>query len=697
MDGRAGSPGLLPGRNRLDGSVNSWKLGPHIGGRARLSRAFALLLLAVLAAGPAVADRGIELTALPTVAVADGRSTITVTATVRDSSGQIVPDGTQVVFETSLGSFRESVVATQNGFASAVLVASSIVGVARVRAGAIKFNASAVLDIPFVASRSLLSSAKDYIEVVAPRRMAYSLEDKILEASGEGQAVHLRYRDIVIKADDLQLNVPRYEVYARNATLTMGDESWAISRLYMRLDQRRGVGTMFSKQEVYSFKTAWFLALPQMNVREREVTVEITAAGVRETDTPVVRGLTEFQDISEAVTIIEAKKAVAYPSKEVHFHRAKVIVGEHHMMTVPLFRVSTRPQSPLVTDDFFNMSNNNLAIDYPYYVDLRPGRTSLFRLRYGRNYGTGLGGSSGTFLDYEFNWNQGNDMDGGLSLNGLARNDWGVNLRQFWKPSSSSTLSAQVNFPAHRSMFANVNISESFKGFHAGLNASHGQNIAGARFRNDRYSMIVEKNPIDIGRGLARLSFGLTATQTRFVSPTSDTRQERLGVRARLLGRPVPLARGHTMNLSYTVSRFTGSNLTTNMSHQATMALSSSFPSGVYLRTTYDYVADGITDFALGQHRISADAYYSRGSFTLRGFASKSLDIQRLNSSLSMNYRMSSLWRLNYGYYLDQYFGDSFLDQTVVLGYRIGYREIGISYSQRKNRIGIEILGTTFN
>ncbi|MCH7944662.1 MAG: hypothetical protein IIC73_01415 [Armatimonadetes bacterium] len=677
--------------------MNSWKLGSYMGGRARSRRAFALLLLAVLAAGPAVADRGIKLTALPTISVADGRSTITVTAIVRDSSGQIVPDGTQVVFETTLGYFREAAVVTQNGFASAVLVASDIVGVAKVRAGAIKFNASAILEIPFVANRALLSSARDYIEVVAPLRMAYSLEDKILEASGEGQGVHLQYRDIVIEADDLQLKVPNYEVRARNAKLTIGDESWELSRLYMRLDQRRGVGTAVYKQEFYRFETAWFLALPKKIVRERLGTVEITASGVTPTNTPVVKGITDFVDISEAVTIIEAKKAVAYPSKEVHFYRAKVIVGGQTIMTVPLFRASTRPRSPIVTDDFFDVSQNNLAIDYPYYVDLRPGQTSLFRLRYGRNYGTGLGGSTGTFLDYEFSWNQGNDMDGGLNLTGLARNDWGVNLRQFWKPSSASTVSAQINFPAHRSMFANVNISESFKGFYASLNASHGQNIAGARFRNNRYSMIVENNPIDIGRGLARLSFGLTASQTRFVSPTSDTRQERLGVRARFIGRPIPMAKGHTMNLSYTVSRFTGSNLTTNMSHQATMALTSAFPSGVYLRTTYDYVADGITDFALGQHRISADAYYGQGAFTLRGFVSKSLDIQRLNSSLSMNYRMSSLWRLNYGYYLDQYFGDSFLDQTVVLGYRIGFREIGISYSQRKNRFGIEILGTTFN
>ncbi|MCH8979641.1 MAG: Ig-like domain-containing protein, partial [Armatimonadetes bacterium] len=601
-----------------------------MGGRARSPRAFAFLLLAILAAGPARADRGIELTALPAITVADGRSTITVTAIVRDSSGRIVPDGTQVVFETTLGNFRESVVLTQNGFASAVLVASDIVGVAKVRAGAIKFNASAILEIPFVDNKSVLSSRKDYIEVVAPLRMAYSLEDKILEASGEGQGVHLRYRDIVIEADDLQLKVTKYEVRARNAKLTMGDKTWELARLYMRLDQRRGIGTEVYQQELYIFETAWFLVLPEMVVRERIRGVEITASGLTPTETPVPRGITDFVDISEALTIIEAKKAVAYPSKEVHFHRAKVTVGGQHMMTVPLFRASTRPRSPLVTDDFFDVSQNNLAIDYPYYVDLKPGQTSLFRLKYGRNYGTGLGGSSGTFLDYEFNWNQGIDMDGGLTLTGLARKDWGLNLRQFWKPSSAATLSAQINFPAHRSMFANVNLAQNFDGFYASINASHGQNIAGERFRNDRYTMLVEKNPIDVGRGLAKLSLGLTASQTRFVSPLSDSRQERFGVRARLLGAPIPMAKGHTMNLSYTVSRFTGSNLTTNMSHQATMALTSTFPSGIFLRTTYDYVADGITDFALGQHRISADAYYGRGAFTFRGFASKSLDIQRL-------------------------------------------------------------------
>jgi hypothetical protein len=41
--------------------------------------------------------------------------------------------------------------------------------------------------------------------------------------------------------------------------------------------------------------------------------------------------------------------------------------------------------------------------------------------------------------------------------------------------------------------------------------------------------------------------------------------------------------------------------------------------------------------------------------------------------------------------------GDTFFDQTFIVAYRIGFREVGISYSHRRGRLGIEILGTTFN
>ena len=71
-----------------------------------LSRIIWCLCGVLAVVGAWASDGVINLEVYPPVTVADGRSTLTVTASVRDSSGNLVPDGTQVVFDTTLGTFR---------------------------------------------------------------------------------------------------------------------------------------------------------------------------------------------------------------------------------------------------------------------------------------------------------------------------------------------------------------------------------------------------------------------------------------------------------------------------------------------------------------------------------------------------------------------------------------------------------------
>src|SRR5438477_2879440 len=96
-------------------------------------RHFRVLALAVLGCSYSLvlAD---QLNAFPSVSVADGRSTTTITADIRDSGGRPVADGTRVVFNTTLGSFRDSVATTTNGIARVILVAGTAPGVARITA-----------------------------------------------------------------------------------------------------------------------------------------------------------------------------------------------------------------------------------------------------------------------------------------------------------------------------------------------------------------------------------------------------------------------------------------------------------------------------------------------------------------------------------------------------------------------------------
>lgn len=654
-------------------------------------------MILILCAALVVAQNGtVTLSAFPGITVADGRSTITITAEVRDSGGSLVPDGTPVVFETKFGTFRENIITTQSGFARAILVASSIPGGSRVRASALRFNAFAEIEVEFVADRSLLSTAKEYIEVVGETSLTYSVQDRIIEASGPGQGVNLRYRDIEIVADDLQLRVPSYEVRARKANLKIGKTEYYFDELYIKLNQRKGFGLATVEVDTYRTLSNGFISVVQKDRADRLSPVDVSAAGLVVRTTPIDRRLLQFQNITESLSIIQAKKAVAYPSKEVQFHKADVKLTGQSIMRLPLFQVSTNTASPIITEQFINVSNNQVAVNYPYYLSLKPGETSLLRFRFGNRYGVGIGASSGTYLDYELKWNQGDQMDGGLIVSGLARDDWGVGVRQFWQTNDRTMITAQVDLPAHRSLFANATISKPFDGFNVNFLATHGRSIDSNRFRNDGLNFTAEKDPIRLGRLPVNLYLGATGNQSRLTGDGVSSFQQAFGLTARLASNIIPIDRRSTLSGSYKLAHLSGHNVNQGLAHNASLNLTTTIGSGLLVSTTYDFVDDGFSSAILGRHRLSSEAYYQQGPMSFRAFVAKTLDLNRLNANLSLRYAISGLWRIGYSYYYDRFDTESFLDQSVVLGYKLGFREIGLSYSTRTRRLGFEILGTSF-
>ncbi len=641
------------------------------------------------------ADGSVMLSAFPTIAEANGRQPITITAEVRDRSGDLVPDGTQVVFEAQLGTFRENVVTTENGYARATLIAGSIAGICKIRVSVLRFNANATLELELVSDRSLLSSAKEYIEVTAPDYLQYSMQDRIIEATGQGQQVFLRYREITIEADDLQLRVPTYEVRARNAKLTMGKTVYNFNQLYLRLNRRTGSGVAEIDVDVMKSSQAGFLIGIERETRPRVTVVDITSGGIKPHEGQFDYRVLNFQGLDDSLSTVEAKKAVAFPTREIQFQRAAVKVTGVTIQRVPLFAVSVYNSSPLITEQMINVSNNQLAINYPYYLSLKPGETSLLRLRYGNRFGAGAGATGGTYLDYELKWNRGDEAEGGLTVSGIARDDWSIGARQYWQINPETTLTAQLDFPAHKSMVGNVNMSRLFDGFQMNLNASHSGSLTGPDFQSQNYLLIAEKDPIKLGDA-GNLYLGVTGSASRIRSDSFNRYQQGVGLQARIVGRSVRINQNTSLSASYRVNHLSGHNVNTGLSHFGTVNLSMNLGSGLVWQNTYEYVNDGFNSELLGQHRITSEAYFNTGRWSLSGFIAKTLDLERLNANASLNYQISPLWRFYYSYYFDQFDGDSFMDQTYILGYRLGYREIGISYSLRTNRLGIEILGTRF-
>jgi hypothetical protein len=660
-------------------------------------RLILVLCIVVAAALGFGASATIEMTSFPSMSVADGRSTVTISAMVRDLNGKLVPDGTRVLFSTDSGSFRESVVSTQNGIARSILQSGTTPGVAKISASVITYQAKASIDFEFVSDRSLLSSAKDFIEIVAPKDLQYGMDDKTVGASGENRGVVLQYKDIEIRADDVQLNVPLYEVRAKNAILKIGKEEREFGQLYFRLNQRMGFGTTnYRYRPVDIEPMGQSIRFVEGEEVETYGIAEVRPGSVRRPDGQIASSLFNFVDLSTSTTLINAKKAIAYPRKEVQFQKADVYVGGARIMRLPLFKVSLFGQTPVVTDQMLKINDNQVAVDYPYYLSLKPGQTSLLRLNMGQNAGRNIVGNRGIFVNYEYSWNKGDDMQGEVVVNGLGRSDWGISARNYWRLDTSSELSAQLDFPSHRAVYAGLGYSKQFEGYSLTMNASDNRTLRGLASGYRQAVLSLDRDPIKVGKLPVRLTYGLTASMQAQNSLAGNYSQSAYGVRSTARLNPIYFSRQSSLSGSFTVSKLQGRNTPSGLTLMGNLSVSQAFRDGG-LMLSYDYIDDGFNSNFLGRHALSARGNANMGGLSFNFFGSRSLDVDRTTVQLDAGYRFARDWRLSYAYTFDRFFGDSFFDYNFILGYRIGYREFGLTWSHRTKRIGFQVLGTTFN
>ncbi len=663
----------------------------------RLLRWIWMLVLTALAAVSIAASATIEITSFPSMSVADGRSTVTLSALIRDVNGKIVPDGTRVIFSTDMGSFREAVIETRNGIARAILQSGNVPGMAKVTASVISYQATSTIDFEFVSDRSLLSSAKDFVEVYAPKDLQYSMDSKTIGASGPDRGVVLQYKDIEIRADDLQLHVPTYQVRAKNAILKIGKEEREFGLLFFKLNNRNGLGLTTYKYRPLELQP-YGNGIRFKEGEERETTgiAEVWSTSVRQPQGPAPRSIFDFTDLTDSTTIITAKKAIAYPRKEVMFQKADVYVGGARIMRLPLFKVGIYGQTPIVTDQMLKINDNQLAIDYPYYLSLKPGQSSLLRLKMGQNSGRGLTGSQGVFLNYEYAWNKGDQMQGEAVVSGLGRSDWGVTVRQYYQIDPTSEVNAQVDLPAHSSVYGGLGYTKRFLGFSLNMNANESHSLRGEESTYRQMAASLDSDPIKMGRLPIKLVYGLTAMQQSQRSNLGSADQTAFGIRSTASLNPLYFTRSTSLTGSFTVSKLQGKNTVGGLTYIGSAQLNQSFPNGGFM-LGYDFIEDGFNSEFLGRHTLSGRLNYYAGPVSFSFLGSKSLDVDRSSMQLDASYRLARDWRLSYAYTFDRYFGESFFDYNFILGYRIGYREFGLTWSQRTKRIGIQVLGTTFN
>jgi len=651
------------------------------------------------------AQQSIQLSSFPVRSVADGRSTATITAIVKDSNGASVPDGTQVLFQATLGSFREAVVLTRGGIANATLIAGGVPGYSRIKVSLLKASAApSVLDFEFVGDRALLSVANEFIEVVAPSILQYTADTKIVAASATTGPVIVRFRDIEIRAEDVQVDAASFTVKARRAHLKMGKIDKNFEELFLQLDRRSGIGTTsFVMYRPQAFSTDGHTlrfydlgpsGLEPMQPRERFGVVEISGIDYRPSTSPINSDSFIFQDLSYSPSTIRAKRAVVSRRRGIQFQKAAMYVGETKVLSMPLYEITNiYSESPVVTDALVQVRDNKLNINYPYYTNISPGQTSLFRLSTGEAYGRSTTATQGVFLDYEVNWNKGDSMEGGASISGIGRDDWNANFRQFLQINQNTRSSFQLQSPQGRSIFGSVNVFNQQPGYQVSFNGSANRNLRGLPYDTMDLGLSVEKEPIKVGSLPARLAYGVTTNYSRR-SLTSDSAHT-TGLYTRISSNPLKLDKQSTLLLSGTLTQNLGDSTRKGLGIVGSASMFRRLSSAAQFTMTYDYRQNGLDDKVLGHHYLSVDSNYFAGRTALSVQVGKSLDADRFNVFGDLSYRFSPSWRLGYAYTYDQFLQNVYLDTNYVLGYRVGWREVGLTFSRRTGRFGLQILGTT--
>ena len=666
----------------------------------RLAKLLALLFFAALSLACHAQTGYVQVSCYPAVTVADGHSTVTITATASSATGAGVPDGTQILFDTDIGTFRQNTVMTRQGVAQAILVAGTIAGSATIHVKVLGLPIPPQeATVQFVSDRSMLSSATEYIEIVSPTYLRFSPQDKVIVAEAANHGVAIRYRDIEIHADIAQLSIQQYELRARRAIVKIGRVTREYKELNLTLNTRKGHGvTNYTVQEADGLRAVGNMFAFTTHPVDLTGYVNITGTNVVRSPTPYVPSYFTIVNLDDSTqpALIAAKKVTVLPTKEVQFQKAELYLGESKVLKMQLFRAPLNGTSPVFTDQIVNVNDNQLAFSYPYYLSLKPGETSLLRFHIG-DHTSNFGNANGPQMDYQLDWNRGDAMQGGLLVSGVGLRNWGVGIHQSYMFDARSNAFLQVESPELRSIFGSVSASRQFNGFNASASGNVSETLIGPHELDTNLSLNVDRDPQRIAKTPFRWTIGTEITRLSTSLPTTIQSQEGYGLDAHLSMEPKKFDKNTVLTMSATASKLEGRNVNRGVAFSTQVALNRQITSHANVFVTYDFSTDTFTDSVLGEHRVTAQGSYQQGGFGLDASASRSLGVDRLDYSTTLFYRLTKLWRVGYSYLYDRALGTSFLDYQAVLYYRVGQREFGLVWSHATRRFGIQVLGATLN
>ena len=662
----------------------------------QIMRALCLLLVVVLlfAAAQVVcapATYTMWLKAHPQAIVADGRSETTISAEVRDSTGQPVPDGTIVNFTTSVGTIeREG--RTVAGVARVQLQSSVTIGTAMVSAVASTGNAVATLRVDFL-EKGTEMFGESFITVSSKSYLGYDVNSRLVDAAG---GVTIAARGLTIKAEEAQIDLNANVLRAKGK---IGVENIVISRESKRMEASELYYDFTSMNGV--ILTPASEGAKRMTFRGRDLFSQVATEDVDQT-----RSL-DYKPISDTSMFIKAPSMIIRPGEEIKFKRAAFYMDGTKMLSVPLYVVGLNGSNTgSGSSQMLTYGTDGLRMDLPCYFSLTPSSTGALRLRRSELGGWGAYTTSpGWQLDMQEDYNFGGTTEGTFALERVtSAHDWGMHWNQRTEFANDSQLYSYVDFPQHSSLFGSTSYSRSFKNYTFSLNgrASKAQGQNGT-LATDAYAQTRSK-PLFGGA----LNYSLTS---RLSGDTSRQAKFGEGAGLQLYGKPIKLSFLGNLSSSLVAGHNWGSNFGSTITASSGITHGIGHMGSCGLDYMYSW-AD--TSIRSSSQRLSANLNLcSSPKWSLYANATQGITDHSLSAFGSFSYVFAPTWRIGLiGTYqkfrsqnviLDDLgmpitvFSDyTYPDAELSLSKAVGKQEMSIIWSSSQRRFRVEFSALQF-
>jgi hypothetical protein len=678
-----------------------------------------LLLLALLVVPlPARGSLGsLNLRAAPEVVRADGQSRTTITAEVRDSDGSLAPDGTLVHFTTTAGQI-ENVAPTTAGRARAAFTSDAIPGVAQV--SAFSGSSSATIIVRMVEDPEAIGPSARVIDLDG-RYVAYSESLGILESIGEARLVWKRR---TITAEMIQADLTHSVIRARGK---------------VRIESKRGqrpaappaapppapVALPSGAEpagETPSTKPPCcdlgpdvphlhgdYLALDMMSDQATLVTGETWQTIDVPSLTPLPKAAKgpdplEWKELQDSDMLWKADRILAVPGQKVQLRKTEAFVGGQRVVRLPYHEISLAEGVSTQGQQYVGVGSNGLAIDLPYFLQMNPGASTSLRLRHGARSGFGWYGTNpGWQLDLERRYGLPGATEGTLSLGRITDGDWGVFWNHSQRLAKGTQAYAMVEYPSHKDLFSNLNLSRQ------GRQGSLGLNLSAHKLQDRTLGRTFDANAQTAPRQLGQTGVRLTLESRLYDSRGGDfvafdgKRYEVAPSYSRELGlRLTPafmkIGRGG-LGSWVSLKHVWGSQNRTGIGMAGAVAFSQPMGRGGGLTLNYTYNRfPGNTFYGTaGRQNLSGSLRLNPARRLFLGaFGTMGLDSSNRSFSTSAAYSFGPVWRLELQQTAYQFRTLQEHDLQFGLTRAIGNREVTFYWSRLRHRLMFEITGGAF-